>query len=191
MSVREIDFEKENFDSSDENLVNYAKELSGAVKEHESLIEKKESRIEELESSEKKLRNDWASALAEQKRLSEKMPEYIESRAKHVVNNFMLSVLEIVDNLELALRAAESDKNIHMGIQMIYKQTLSLLESKGVTQQLINVGDDFDPQKHEIIEENNSEYEKNKIIEVKSNGYMIKDEVLRHSRVSVSSGING
>lgn len=158
------------------------------IEELESLVNEQESIIEELRSSERKLRNDWAFALAEQKRLSDKMPEHIEERVKYFVNNFALSVLEIVDNLELALKAAESDKNIHMGLQMIYKKVLLLLENRGITQQKVDAGDMFDSHKHEIVEEVKSDYETNKIVEVKCNGYMMNGEVLRHAKVSVASG---
>ncbi|QEK38641.1 nucleotide exchange factor GrpE [Candidatus Cytomitobacter primus] len=151
--------------------------------------ENEENAQEGLENLVKKLKGDLVLSLADKENMRKRFERDSREYAKHVVNNFALSILEVVDNLELALQAAESDKNIHIGIQLVYKQILSILEGKNITQQNTQIGDEFDAQKHEILEEISSDQDKNKIAQIKAKGYMMNDKVLRHAKVSVSTGI--
>ncbi len=144
--------------------------------------------IVSMENKVKELTDSLARAVAEQQNMRKRFERDSKEYSKYILNNFALSILEVIDNLELAMKASESDKNIHIGIQMVYKQILKTLEGKNITQIEIKYGDEFDSSKHEIIEEINSEQEKNKIEEVKTKGYLIDGHILRHAKVSVSNG---
>ncbi len=147
-----------------------------------------QNEVAELESKVAELKDLLARSAAEQDNMRKRFDRDSKEYAKYAVNNFVLSVLEVIDNLELALRAAESDKNIHLGISMVYKQIISVLEAKEITQINTNPGDMFDSEKHEIIEEIDSDKEKNTIEQIKFKGYVKNGSVLRHAKVSVSKG---
>ncbi|MEM4397904.1 MAG: nucleotide exchange factor GrpE, partial [Candidatus Woesearchaeota archaeon] len=46
----------------------------------------------------------------------------------------------------------------------------------------------FDPYKHEVLMKVDSDKDEDEIIQELQKGYMLKDKILRHSKVKISSG---
>ncbi|USO00532.1 MAG: nucleotide exchange factor GrpE [Alphaproteobacteria bacterium] len=134
------------------------------------------------------LQDKLARSNAEQSNMRVRFEKESKDRVKYVVNNFALNVLEIVDNLELALKASESDNNIYVGVQMIYDRILDILKSKGIVQTFVKLGDVFDSDFHEVIEQVESDLDRGSVVRVISHGYMIDGTVLRYAKVLVSKG---
>jgi len=97
--------------------------------------------------------------------------------------------LEVVDDLELALK----NKPDHgdgsewaKGIELILRKILTLLEAEGV-KPMEAQGAEFDPNLHEAVsQEEHPDYESGHIIEVIKTGYWIGDRVLRPACVRVA-----
>ena len=97
-----------------------------------------------------------------------------------------------VDNFELALNAAERNKDFdsfHKGVDMIYKELKKVMEKEGVVE-IKSEGSKIDPHQHEVIshEPGNGE-EEEVVVEVIRKGYMMNEKVLRPAMVKVGKKI--
>ncbi len=93
------------------------------------------------------------------------------------LDSFHMSLMVKPDNPSLA--------NYVKGFEMIYRQILSSLEQEGVTQISPKVNEEFDANIMQAVEVKNGE-EDNKVLQVYSNGYMLKDRLVRPAMVVVS-----
>ncbi len=100
---------------------------------------------------------------------------------------FMIKLLELVDELELALIHTKGKKDEHTkGIEMFYANLLTLLKNEGI-EEMKDV-EKFDPYKHDAIRHEDSDKLEGTITSVLKKGYYYKGAVLRHAMVSVSRG---
>ena len=76
------------------------------------------------------------------------------------------------------------DKNWRMGVEYIFAQLRTVLEGEGVTQ-FGKIGDTFNPELHESMEQMDveNESENDKIVKILQNGYKMNDMILRPARV--------
>lgn len=97
--------------------------------------------------------------------------------------------LEIADDLERALNNRPEDgagAEWANGVELIYRKLLSYLEGEGVSQMQV-LGQDFDPNLHEAIsQEESEEHKSGEIIEVLQPGYLLGERVLRPAVVKVA-----
>ncbi|MDP3765101.1 MAG: nucleotide exchange factor GrpE, partial [Nanoarchaeota archaeon] len=71
------------------------------------------------------------------------------------------------------------------GIEMIYAQLFSTLESEGL-KPIEASGKKFDPYLHDVMLKQKSDKEDGIVLEELQRGYMLNDKVLRHSKVKIS-----
>lgn len=113
-------------------------------------------------------------------------------RMQEVVNftkeNFILEILEILDNFNRAAAEAEKRKeedHLVDGFLKIKEQFEGFLGKEGVTE-IKSHGEEFDPHFHEAVETVHSESEESgKVIEEIQKGYLLGDKVLRPAKVKV------
>ena len=107
---------------------------------------------------------------------------------KFANEGLILELLEILDNFERGIKAAELKKDfdlLHQGVDMISKQLHSLLETKGL-KRIKSVGEKFDPHQHEALEViEDEDTEEDKIIEELQPGYLLNERVVRPAKVKV------
>lgn len=96
-------------------------------------------------------------------------------------------ILPVVDNFERGLADADPSDPFTEGMNMIYKQLMTVLSDLGVST-MDAVGKPFDPELHNAVmhveDENEAE---NVVVEEFQKGYLYKDQVLRHSMVKVAN----
>ncbi len=111
-----------------------------------------------------------------------------EELSTYANSKLITEMLPVVDNLALALQAAagKEDDELVKGVDMVFKQFLSVLEKSGVT--MINpVGEAFDPNRHEaVLSESVEGTEAGIVLQVLRTGYQLGDRVLRPAMVKVS-----
>ena len=97
-------------------------------------------------------------------------------------------LLPVVDNFERGLKSIPEDQKdgpVASGMEMIYKQLITVLTDLGVTP-IEAVGQDFDPNFHNaVMHAEDEELGENTVSEEFQKGYKYKDAVLRHSMVKV------
>lgn len=122
------------------------------------------------------------------KRSSKDRIEFI----KFANEGLIIELLEILDNFERGIKAAESKKDfdlLHQGVDMISKQLHVLLEAKGLVK-IKSVGEKFNPHYHEAVEVIAGGGEKDMISEEMQPGYLLNGRIIRPARVKVAKGKN-
>ena len=91
----------------------------------------------------------------------------------------ILEILDLIDDFE---RAIEHNKD---GVDLIYNKFKVILSNNNV-ESYVNKGDIFNSDIHEAISELTvDESNKNKIIDIISNGYKMNNEIIRYAKVVV------
>ena len=97
-------------------------------------------------------------------------------------------LLPVVDNFERGLKSIPEDQKdgpVASGMEMIYKQLITVLTDLGVTP-IEAVGQEFDPNFHNaVMHAEDEELGENTVSEEFQKGYKYKDAVLRNSMVKV------
>ncbi len=141
-----------------------------------------EAKIAELED---RVKRQMAEFENYRKRTEKEKAAMFEMGAKSVVEK----ILPVVDNFERGLNAvpeADKDGAFAAGMNMIYKQMMTELESLGVTP-IEAVGKEFDPNFHNaVMQVESDEYEEGIVAQELLKGYMYRESVVRHSMVAVA-----
>jgi molecular chaperone GrpE len=102
----------------------------------------------------------------------------------------MVRLLEVLDEFELALAAAEqeteaSDRFVH-GVHMVYAKLLELLKAEGL-ERIDAAGKTFDPQLHEaLLQGDGPEDGEPFVADVLRTGYTLKGRIIRPAGVKVA-----
>ena len=107
---------------------------------------------------------------------------------KFATKRFIEELLPVLDSYDMSQGNKEAweavDKNWRMGVEYIFAQLRTVLEGEGVTQ-FGKIGDTFNPELHESMEQMDveNESENDKIVKILQNGYKMNDMILRPARV--------
>lgn len=162
-----------------------AKESKGVFKKKDKK-EKKDKKDEQIAELNDRVLRQMAEFENFRKRTEKEKAAMFEIGAKSIVEK----LLPVIDNFERGLSAVseeEKSTGFAQGVEMIYKQLLTELESVGVTP-IEAVGKEFNPDFHNAvmhIEDEN--FGENIVAEEFQKGYMYKDSVVRHSMVKVAN----
>lgn len=110
---------------------------------------------------------------------------------QYAAAEFVKNLLPVLDSFELALKSinstvAAANEKIAKGMEMIYGQFYSALESQGL-RPIKALGVRLDPYRHEVLMQGATDDDKKDgmIVEEFQRGYMFNDAVLRYSKVKV------
>lgn len=147
---------------------------------------KKDKKDEQIEELNDKLRRQMAEFDNFRKRTEKEKSQMYDMGAKSIVEKF----LPVIDNFERGLAAVPEDAKedaFVVGMDKVYKQMLTELESIGVTP-IEAVGQEFNPDFHNaVMQVESGEYESGVVAQELQKGYKYKDSVVRHSMVAVVS----
>ena len=157
---------------------------------------KKKSRTKELEEKihllEKELDNWKEKTLrlsAELQNLRRRYDREMSNTVIYANQKLIESLIPVIDELELALKASDKNKNFEAfrnGVEMIYRKLMQILEKEGITP-IQAGGKPFDYNLHEaVMTRKQKGVQPGTILEVVQKGYMYKDRVLRHAKVIVA-----
>ena len=127
-------------------------------------------------------------AQADADNLKKRYERQMEDVKKFCTEPLVLELLDVVDELELAVksgRSANSSEAIVQGVEMTLKKMKKVLEREGVSP-IECLGKQFDPSKHQAIAKAENEDEKGcTIVEEVRKGYTMREKVIRPSIVKV------
>ena len=138
-----------------------------------------EAKIKELTELLKRVQADFENYT---KRVEREQKAFIVNANKELIT----SMLPVLESFELALKNSKNHKDFRKGVEMIYAQLFSLLESQGLKP--IAANGKFDPYKHEALMQEKGE-EDSLILEEFQKGYMLNDSVIRTSKLKVSKKV--
>lgn len=156
--------------------------VADEVETLKALVEEKEAEVSELK--EQVLRQK-----AEFDNFRKRSRREMEDFRKFAVENIMFDLLEVCDNFERALisfRDAEDVKSVVNGVEMVFKQLISILEKEGL-KKIECEGKEFDPYLHEALHHVKSDqHPDNTVVEICRPGYEFNSKVIRPAMVTVS-----
>ncbi|MBR5508451.1 MAG: nucleotide exchange factor GrpE [Lachnospiraceae bacterium] len=148
--------------------------------------EKKDKKDEQIAELTDKVKRQLAEFENFRNRTEKEKAQMYAVGAKEVIEK----ILPVVDNFERGIKAIPEDKKedpVASGMEMIYKQLMTVLSDLGVTP-IEAIGQEFDPNVHNaVMHVEDEELGENIIKEEFQKGYKYKDAVLRHSMVIVAN----
>lgn len=131
----------------------------------------------------------WQRSIAEFANYKKRIERDRELTQHTLAGTIVKRYLEIVDDLERALKTRPNDNEGAAwanGIELIYRKMLIILDSQDVKPMNV-LGQPFDPSKHEAIGQvESSTVPSGHVAEVIHNGYQIGDRVLRPALVRIA-----
>ena len=148
--------------------------------QNEQAADPKDAKITELTDTLQRLQAEFENY----KKRVEKEKEQFSKYSNH---KLIAGLLPLLDSFELAIKnsnGADPEK-FRKGVEMIYAQFFSMLESEGL-RPIKARGEKFDPYRHEALMQAESDDEHvNIVLEEFHRGYMLRDAVLRTSKVKI------
>ncbi len=164
-------------------------EMTEEIQNEESESEpedEKDKRIKELE-------HDLAVCRADSYNYRQRVIKERNETRKRSQEEVITAILPVLDNLNRALESAHMNdgNNILVGVEMVQRQFMSVLEGLGVSE-IKTEGESFDPLLHHAsgTEEVDDETLDGKIITENLKGYRTKERVLRPAQVTVGKKKN-
>lgn len=174
----------------DEAVTEQIEAETDVLQEDETPVENSEaSQIADLEAKVAELEDKLLRSQAEFQNIQQRHAREVQNVRKYDGQKLAGAVLPAVDNLERALQVEADDtvtKQIKTGVEMTLKTLVQALADNGISA-TGEVGEAFDPTKHQAIQSVESEdVASDEIAAVLQKGYMIQDRVLRPAMVAVA-----
>jgi len=153
--------------------------------------EQLESLQEALETEKRRAENYLTQlkyARADLENLKNRCDREIDEVKKHCTERIITDLLDVADELELAIqsaRSSESSEALVQGVEMTLKKLKKILENEGVSPMKC-VGELFDPSKHSAVAKTEEEgVDGCRVVEEVRKGYTMREKVIRPSIVKV------
>jgi len=132
--------------------------------------------------------NKLLYAQADFENYRKRLEQEVDSRIDAGKARLLRDMLTIVDELELALKAAkiaESGSAVSEGLEIVLKKFRDLLASEGLSK-IEAIGKKFDPAVHEAVERVPSDDEEGTVLEEIRQGFTLKGRLVRPSIVKIA-----
>jgi len=161
------------------------------------MVEDKEPQPVDFEKElecERKRSEDYLNRLkymqADFENIKKRFERDTEQIRSYCSERIVTQLLDVVDELELAIKVAQSaeapQKTLIEGVEMTLKKLRKVLECEGVLAIECTVGKVFDPCRHDAIAaETRDDVKECTVIEEIRKGYLLRDKVLRPTIVRV------
>lgn len=164
-------------------------ELENRLKEETTRREAAEAKLVGVQAKFEEIKSKME---LETQEMRVRMQKSLEDRAKQGQFNFLITLLPVLDNLNLAITAGEqnaSSENLFDGVKGTARSFEQALISVGV-EPVQSVGAEFDPQLHEAVDMIPVEPENDgRITAEYSRGYKLGERLLRPARVQVGKAM--
>ena len=159
--------------------------------------DEQESKVAQLEaallSSEAKVKEQQDSVLrakAEVENMRRRTETEIDKARKYALNKFAEELLPVIDNLERAIQAADTDneavKPIVEGVELTHKTFVDTVAKFGL-KEINPEGEAFNPEMHQAMSiQESPEHESNTVMFVMQKGYELNGRVIRPAMVMVA-----
>jgi len=177
--IKEEDKKEENCCESEE--CNCCKENSAE--------ESVKAEIENAKKEAAEWKDSYVRKVAEFENTKKRMEREKEEFSKYASEKIIVKMLEIVDNLERAVKAAEANKDfdgLAKGVEMTLNQAHGIFKAEGV-EALEAKGKEFNPYEHHaMMQEETEEHADNTVMEEFQRGYKLKEKIIRPALVKVA-----
>lgn len=149
-----------------------------------------EKELDSLQAQVEEQQDGWLRTRADFDNYKKRVQRDAQRAHQDAIASIVKVYLVIADDLERALKNKPADKEVAgwvNGIELIYQKLLNLIKNQGVERMDVNPGDEFDPNIHEAItQEEHPKYQDGQIIDIVQPGYQISDRIIRPAMVRVA-----
>ncbi|MFY9463297.1 MAG: nucleotide exchange factor GrpE [Candidatus Sungiibacteriota bacterium] len=144
----------------------------------------------DLAHSEKERReylDGWQRAKADLINYKKEEQKRFEELARYATEDLLHELIGVLDNFDLAL-GTQLPPEAEKGIVLIRGQIENLLRKQGVAVMDSKAGEQFNPELHEAIGEEESAAPAGAIARILQKGYTLRGRIIRPARVKLSKG---
>ncbi|MDC5854517.1 nucleotide exchange factor GrpE [Vibrio europaeus] len=184
-----------------DQIIEEAEKVEAAAQEAEAQLEEigdeKDAKIAQLEaallSSEAKIQEQQDGVLrakAEVENMRRRTETEIDKARKYALNKFAEELLPVIDNLERAIQAADTEneviKPLLEGVELTHKTFVDTVSKFGL-KEINPEGEVFNPEMHQAMSiQESPDHEANTVMFVMQKGYELNGRVIRPAMVMVS-----
>lgn len=178
-------------ENEEENLIQQVEEAEQIEQSDDNIYEELFDRIKQLESERDDLKDQLMRKAAEFENLRRRTIKEKQELIDYANEKLITNLLPILDDLSKALDAANSNSDfnsLRQGIEMINQNARKVMSEAGVIQMESSIGKPFNVDFHDALMSMPSEFPEGYIVQEYQPGYLLKDKVIRHAKVVISSG---
>lgn len=155
--------------------------------------EEEESELDKVTRQRDDFKERFMRALADAENARKRSDRDRREAENYGGSKFARDMLPIFDNMKRAIEAIDEDQreanaSLIEGIELTMRELLNVFGKHGIEIILPEIGDRFDPQRHEaMFEAAVPDTRAGDIIQVMNEGFMLHDRLLRPAKVGVSS----
>jgi len=165
--------------------------------QEDEVLDEQEAKIAQLEAallaSEQRVKDQQDSVLrakAEVENMRRRSEQEIDKARKFALNKFAEELLPVIDNLERAIQAADTEneaiKPIVEGVELTHKTFIGVIEKFGL-KEINPEGEAFNPELHQAMSiQESPDHESNTVMFVMQKGYELNGRVVRPAMVMVA-----
>lgn len=129
----------------------------------------------------------WKRAKAELINYKKDEAKRFEIAIKFANERLIRDLIIVLDSFDLALMSFDGgDEKIKKGVYLIKAQLEDALKQNGAERLVVNIGEQFDPLRHEVIAAVESSEAHGIILEEIEKGYQLSGKIIRPARVKVA-----
>lgn len=156
---------------------------SAEEKTLDKLLAEAQARIDEQKDA-------WMRAMADAENARKRAQADVQAAHKFAVERMAESLLPVMDSLQAALAAAEgAPQALRDGLELTLKQLQAAFQKSNLAEIDPQVGERFDPHKHQAMAAVESAAEPNSVVAVMLKGYRLHDRILRPALVTVAKAL--
>jgi molecular chaperone GrpE len=144
-------------------------------------LETAKNQAEEYLNGWKRAKADYINFKREQEQRQKELIEFANA-------GMLLDIFPLVDQFKQAMKHVPKEiegSNWLVGITHIQNNLKNILKGLGI-EEIATVGEQFNPEMHEAIEEVNSDQEKGTIVEESTTGFRLNGRVIQPAKVKVA-----
>lgn len=149
-----------------------------------------EKEIESLRQDVEEQKDGWLRTRADFENYKKRVQRDAERSHQDSMTSVIKAFLSVSDDLERALKNQPENQEVESwvnGIELIHQKLMNQMKNLGVERLDVKPGDEFDPNIHEAItQEENPDFEDGQIIDVIQPGYKISTRIIRPAMVRVA-----
>ncbi|AIW13343.1 nucleotide exchange factor GrpE [Vibrio tubiashii] len=184
-----------------DQIIEEAEKVEAAAQEAEAELEdigdEKDAKIAQLEAalltSEAKIQEQQDGVLrakAEVENMRRRTETEIDKARKYALNKFAEELLPVIDNLERAIQAADTEnevvKPLLEGVELTHKTFVDTVSKFGL-KEINPEGEVFNPEMHQAMSiQESPDHEANTVMFVMQKGYELNGRVIRPAMVMVA-----
>ena len=155
-------------------------------------LQKMRERMKVCEQEKKDYLDGWQRAQADSVNYKKDEGKRLEDLGRFITQSLLQDVLPVLDSFSMALQSFQATgmkgSQQEQGVLMIRAQLTDVFKKRGIAEIEVQIGEAFNPEKHESIGEVESDKPASTIAEEVQKGYTLAGRVIRPARVRLAKG---